>query len=629
MLRQRLRQPLQSEVIRRQAETQQIGRSVETPAPDVVTREKVMQRPRVTMPYEAKQRRTSGNGEAGCGQNFVELARLLVQGLARAVGPATVAQSGTADRKGGARAGPRTDGRGDALDHRRLSDRESQPESRKTKKFSERAQHDHRMIVAQRNRTALRDNVGESFVNDQPAVACMYDRGELRQCSKVENAPVGIVRVDDDDVADLSGKLARRGKADGFMAGERPRCGVLAIGRRRNGNAAGRGEARQPLDQRLCPGSDCEGGAVGHLIRCTRSIAERILVGTRRQPLPQRRREIARNGPWVRIDAGGQIEPVGRRAAVARHRFRQIAAVLHGRFMPSFGPKREGGRRIGAVIAATIAVSGLASAANAEKLPRIASINACTDQLVLALADPDQILGLGPYSRDPERSFAAEAASRYPRLSGEAEDVLALKPDVVVAGSFTKLATRELLKAEGLHLVTFDVAHSVDDAKAQLREMGALVHHPDRAAAQIARIDAAIARAHAFAAATGRHYRVLPLSRRGWVAGRRSLISSLLAEVGLRNVAGELGLDYGGFASLEAIIKLHPDFLLVSSDSRFADDEGRAFLLHPALEHFYPPNKRLVVPERLTVCGGVAVADALDRLIGELKWAAHAAGAAR
>lgn len=264
--------------------------------------------------------------------------------------------------------------------------------------------------------------------------------------------------------------------------------------------------------------------------------------------------------------------------------------------------------------------------ARAAELPRIASINACTDQLLVALADPEQILGLGPYSRDATRSWSAAVAHRFPRLSGEAEDVLVLKPDVVVAGSFTKRATRELLKEQGQKLVTFDVAHSLDEVKAQIRKMGEVTRHPDRAEAYVARVDAAIARTRQFVAK--KRYRVLTISRRGWVSGSRSLMSSLVAEIGLSNAAGDLGLKSGGFASLEAIISLRPDFILVSNDSDFAEDEGRAFLLHPALEHFYPPSKRLVVPERLTVCGGPMAADALDRIVSEITRAEGAAGAA-
>ena len=110
-----------------------------------------------------------------------------------------------------------------------------------------------------------------------------------------------------------------------------------------------------------------------------------------------------------------------------------------------------------------------------------------------------------------------------------------------------------------------------------------------------------------------KHYRVLPLSRRGWVAGSDSLVGSLLTETGLFNAAGDLGFAFGGFASLEAIVE--PE----AGSSRWCrrpattrEDDGRAFLLHPALERFYPPEKRIVIPERLTECGGVMLADALD-----------------
>ena len=85
------------------------------------------------------------------------------------------------------------------------------------------------------------------------------------------------------------------------------------------------------------------------------------------------------------------------------------------------------------------------------------------------------------------------------------------------------------------------------------------------------------------------------------------------------NAAGELGIDFGGFASMEAIIRLKPDFLVVSDASDRAEDDGRAFLLHPALERFYPRTKRIVIPERMTECGGVLLADALNALTAELK----------
>ncbi|WP_454620859.1 ABC transporter substrate-binding protein [Bradyrhizobium cenepequi] len=288
--------------------------------------------------------------------------------------------------------------------------------------------------------------------------------------------------------------------------------------------------------------------------------------------------------------------------------------------MPSIASRREtlvGALRptIGATLPLLAALFG-GHAAHAADLPRVASINVCTDQLLLALADPSQILGLSPYSRDPARSWNAEKAAAYPRLSGEAEDVLMLQPDAVVAGKFTKRATRDLLKDKGVRVIEFDAARSLDDVKSQIRQMGELLHQTDRAASEIRRLDAAIR--HAKEAVSQRSYRVLAVSRRGWVSGGGGLISSMLATIGLKNAASDLGYKLGGFASLEAIVNLRPDLLLVSDGGDFAEDEGEAFLLHPALERFYPPSKRLVIPEKLTVCGGPMLSEALERLVAEL-----------
>jgi iron complex transport system substrate-binding protein len=244
-------------------------------------------------------------------------------------------------------------------------------------------------------------------------------------------------------------------------------------------------------------------------------------------------------------------------------------------------------------------------------------MNVCTDQLLLTLADPDQILGLSRYARNGLESWVASDARKYRVLSGGAEDILMLDPDFVVASLFDPLSTRELLKQHGLRLAEFAVPRNLDEVKAQIRQMGEITGHPDRAGAEIARLDAAIGRARQ--AVSDKRYSVLPLSRRGWVSGSDSLLSSLLAQTGLFNAAGGLGVASGGYASLEAIVKLKPDFIVVSEAGDRAEDNGQAFLLHPALERLYPPQKRIVIPDRLTVCGGVMLADALDVLIAELK----------
>src|SRR3546814_2918470 len=62
---------------------------------------------------------------------------------------------------------------------------------------------------------------------------------------------------------------------------------------------------------------------------------------------------------------------------------------------------------------------------------RIVSLNTCADQYVLALADPAQIAALSPYGHDPELSAAVGKARAFRTLKRPAEEVLALRPDLL------------------------------------------------------------------------------------------------------------------------------------------------------------------------------------------------------
>jgi iron complex transport system substrate-binding protein len=242
-------------------------------------------------------------------------------------------------------------------------------------------------------------------------------------------------------------------------------------------------------------------------------------------------------------------------------------------------------------------VAMLAMPAVAEPArPRIISLNLCADQLLVTLADPDQILGLSPYAHNRARSWAAEAAAHFPALSGTAEEVLAVRPDIVLGGGFTRRATQELLKAQGVRLVELDIVRSLDDAARQMTEVGALLGHPARAAAEVDRLAAAVARA------------------RQTIAGQPASLDAL----GLDNAGAALTAGQGGQVPLEAIVTLKPDLLLIVGSGGNAEDQGSALLRHPALAGLYPPERRIVLPERLTVCGGPMLAEAVERLAAQV-----------
>src|SRR5690606_36868552 len=78
-----------------------------------------------------------------------------------------------------------------------------------------------------------------------------------------------------------------------------------------------------------------------------------------------------------------------------------------------------------------------AATADAAAKPRVASINLCADQLVLLLADAEQITTVSWLAADPEESLLAPEARRHALNYGTAEELLRYAPDVVIAGTYT------------------------------------------------------------------------------------------------------------------------------------------------------------------------------------------------
>lgn len=255
--------------------------------------------------------------------------------------------------------------------------------------------------------------------------------------------------------------------------------------------------------------------------------------------------------------------------------------------------------------------------ASANELPRrIVSFNVCADQLVLALADPAQIAGLSPYAADPDVSVMAAQAEGFPRLDWQAETTIGLAPDLVLVGPIDRAATRRMLQAQGVRVVEIELVTDVAAAREQILRLAALLGHPERGRRLLAELDAARARL----AATPRlpFQTALAVERNGYAAGPSSLAAALLAEAGLRAPSGSPA-GVGGFLSLEKLISIRPDLLVLDDPNVGPTDQGALYLTQPALKHLYPPKRRLALPRKFELCGGPALIAAIEHLIGELQ----------
>ncbi len=260
-------------------------------------------------------------------------------------------------------------------------------------------------------------------------------------------------------------------------------------------------------------------------------------------------------------------------------------------------------------------------AAAADAPQRVVSINLCADQLLLALGDRDRIAALSAMARDPDYSAAAEQAAGIAQVRGGAEDILTRGADLVLVGPYDNRYTRAVLAERGLRMEIVAPWTSLDQGKAQVREVAELLGRPERGEALVADIDAAIARLPRVRAGTD----ALEVSRRGWVPGNAGLVHDVLRRMGFGDGATAAGLPSGGFVSLEKLVAGMPGVVVLDRDMPVAEDQGTAWLRHPALLGALPEGRRLIVPPRLSICGGPSTPAMIDRL-GEQVRRALAAG---
>jgi len=255
--------------------------------------------------------------------------------------------------------------------------------------------------------------------------------------------------------------------------------------------------------------------------------------------------------------------------------------------------------------------------AQAQNRPqRVVSLNLCTDQLLLALGDREQIASLSYLVRDPAFSYLSEKASGISVNDGRAETILFRGADLVLTGTYGQLNQVNLLRAQKLEVLTLGPWTSLAEGGAQIRTLAKRLGHPERGEALVASIDAALDRSKGIVPA---RRSILAYDRGGWVAASDSVTNELLLHFGFAPHQEALGLSGGGVARLEAIVTSPPDYMLVDEDSRHAVDHGTALFVHPALVAAVPMERRLVVPGRLTICGGASTPAAIDAMAAEIR----------
>ncbi|OOY12655.1 hypothetical protein BMG00_02100 [Thioclava marina] len=234
----------------------------------------------------------------------------------------------------------------------------------------------------------------------------------------------------------------------------------------------------------------------------------------------------------------------------------------------------------GAALAALFAALGAATSAWAEEPARVVSMNLCTDQLALALADPDQIVSLSHFATDPTMSVSWKQAEDYPLNYGRAEEISILHPDLVLADTWSNPDTIRMLRTLGIEVEQLPPGTSLPEIRARIATTGELLGHPDRAAKMLADFDARLAAIEKPAPGL----RAAIIGPSGYGYGPRTLEGQILEMAGFSNVVSGPGLDWGGRLPLEDLVMDRPDLVVVGGSMKGqGTSRAQEVLAHPVL----------------------------------------------
>jgi iron complex transport system substrate-binding protein len=259
---------------------------------------------------------------------------------------------------------------------------------------------------------------------------------------------------------------------------------------------------------------------------------------------------------------------------------------------------------------------GRAGAGDASKPRRIASLNVCTDQLLLILGMRKRLVSVTFLAADPSSSAMPEAARGLNLNRGRAEEILPLRPDLVLAGATAATPTVQLLRRLGHRVVVVPLATTLGDIPRNIETVARAVGEGARGKKLIARFNKELKRITAALPAVRENPppSAMLFGPSGVTSGADSLAGAIITAAGFNNGMTALGLKGVGRVPLETVLAFRPRLLILSSLKVSNPSLAGNLLAHPALGRSFASRAMIRINHHVWACGTPLVLDAIRRL---------------
>ena len=236
-------------------------------------------------------------------------------------------------------------------------------------------------------------------------------------------------------------------------------------------------------------------------------------------------------------------------------------------------------------------------AERAEGFERIVSVNLCIDRLLLQLLPLERITGLSNLSLRPDYSGFNGHIPAEKIHHGQVEELVYMQADLILAGQYGAVQTVATLRQLGFVVEVMPLPQTLAEGRDFVLTIGRLIGAEAAAAAYWEQQEQLLEQARARVALSDQR-RTLLYAPNGMTIGEGTLEHIILTHIGLSNVAAESGLQGWQSISLEDLLVLNADRILLTGPSSYFS-MAQEVLSHPVLRNRVAATH---MPEGLSVC---------------------------
>ncbi len=262
------------------------------------------------------------------------------------------------------------------------------------------------------------------------------------------------------------------------------------------------------------------------------------------------------------------------------------------------------------------------------KPQRVVSMDRGADEYLMLLAQRKNIAALTWLVNKPDVSNVLAQAQGMPVTKASVEDIVLLKPDLVVGSRIFNGPKIRILKKLSIPCFLLETPESFDDIRKQTRALGEVLGEQEKAQQVLQEMDARLARIAAQHA--GQKPKVVFYWSGGYTSGAGTMAHAMVEAAGGQN----MGVQLGGGAywsrgnarlSLENLILAKPDYIVFTNFRRDAPTVGRQIIAHPALRDQAIARHAYELPARIIGSTSPMAVQAVEMLQSILKGRASAA----